>query len=117
MAGSLILTAATTALLIAIAGRPGWWSGWIAALIAGALAASLSLALVIPAVVAGMPWTVYGFLAGSVVRMIAALGACVAAVVLFRAPPVPTLLLIVPIYFCQMIVEIIILGRAILPRG
>ena len=48
---------------------------------------------------------------------IAALGGCAAAVILFHTPPVPTLLLVVPLYLVQMVVEVIVLGRAFFPRG
>ncbi|HSU66632.1 MAG TPA: hypothetical protein VLJ39_07160 [Tepidisphaeraceae bacterium] len=117
MAGGLILTAGITALLIELAGRPGWWSGWVASMIVGTLAALLSLALVVPGFVAGLQWAVYGYLAGSVARVLTALGGCVVAVLIFRTPAAPTLFLIVPIYFAQVVIEAVVLSRAFWPRG
>jgi hypothetical protein len=55
-------------------------------------------------------------LAGSVLRMLVTTGGCLAAILVFRTPPIPTLLLAVPMFLAQLVAEVVILSRAFWPR-
>ena len=113
----LLLVAGSAAVVIGFRGSGSWWHGWVAALVISVLATCASLAAVAPGILAGAQAAAYGYLAGAVVRMLVALVACIAAVAVFRAPPIPTLLLVVPLYFGQVAAEALILGRAFWARG
>jgi hypothetical protein len=109
----VLLAAAATALLVAFAGHPGWWRGWIAALVVSLAAALLSLAPVAAGILVGVQGMAYGYLAGAFVRVLVSIGGAVAAVWIFHTPPAPTLLLIVPLFFAQLLAESISLMRAL----
>jgi len=112
---AILLTAGATAIIV-LFGRPAWWNGWLAALIASLIATVASLGTLAPTISGGMQSAAYGYLAASVVRMLTALVSCVGAVVVFHAPPIPTLLLTVPLYFAQVATEAVVLGRAFRTR-
>lgn len=114
--GSVLLVAALAAVGVALSGRHGWWSGWLSATVialAGAVAAMLPI---VPSLFGGMSGAVYGYLAGSVLRMLVMVGGCIAAVVFWRTSAFAMLLLIVPMFFVQLIVEAILLSGALWPR-
>jgi hypothetical protein len=109
----VVATAAGLAAAIAIlSGGAIWWHGWVAAVIVSGIAAALSLGAVVGGIVLGGQWTAYGHLAGSALRVLVAAMACVAAIMAFRAPPVQTLALMLPLYFAQLVVEAVVVGRA-----
>lgn len=110
---AVLIAAAATALLVAFAGHPGWWRGWIAALVVSLAAALLSLGPVAAGILLGVQGMAYGYLAGAFVRVLVSIGGAVAAVWIFRTPPTPTLLLIVPLFFAQLLAESISLMRAL----
>ena len=111
-----VLAAGTTALLIAASGRRDWWSGWTAALVVSLLAAALAIGPVIIGVRGGVQTAAYGYLAGAMLRMLASLGGGMVAVLIARTPPLPTLMLIVPLYMAQLVAECVVLGRAVWTR-
>ena len=114
--GSVLIVAALAAGGVALSGRHGWWSGWISATVialAGAIAAMLPIA---PSMFGGMSGAVYGYLAGSVLRMLVMVGGCIVAVVFWRTSAFAMLFLIVPMFFVQLIVEAILLSGALWPR-
>jgi hypothetical protein len=114
--GSVLVTAALAAGGVALSGRQGWWGGWLAATVialAGAVAAMLPIA---PSLFGGMGGAVYGYLAGAVLRMLLIVGGCIAAVVFFRTFAFAMLVLIVPMFFVQLVVEAILLSGALWPR-
>ena len=111
--GAVLIAAAATALLTAFAGHPGWWRGWTAALVVSLAAALLSLVPVAAGILVGVQGMAYGYLAGAFVRVLSSIGGGVAAVWIFRTPPTPTLLLIVPLFFAQLLAESISLMRAL----
>jgi hypothetical protein len=112
MTTAVVVTAALLAAGIAtLRGNSLWWHGWVAAVIVSSLAALLSVAPVVAGIVIGGHWTVYGHLAGSSLRVLVAALACVAAVLAFRAPPVQMLVLTLPLYLVQMVVEAVVVGR------
>jgi hypothetical protein len=110
---AVVLTAALLAAgIAAFSGGTIWWHGWMAAVIVSGIAALPSLTAVVAGIMLGGQWTVYGHLAGSTLRVLVAALACVAAIMAFRAPPVQTLALMLPLYFVQLVVEAVIVGRA-----
>ena len=115
--GAIVLACGATAALIALAHRPEWWSGWVAAGIISLLAALLALAPLVPALLAGVQYAAYGYLAGAALRMIASVLGGMAAVMIFRTPAAPTLLLLAPPYLAQVVAEVVCLSRVFWPRG
>ena len=114
--GAIALTSAASAAVIAMAHRPAWWSGWVAATAISLLAAVLAMAPLVPALFAGVQYAAYGYLAGALLRILASLLGGLAAVLIFRTPPVPTLLLLVPPYLAQLVAEVVVLSRVFWPR-
>jgi hypothetical protein len=115
--GSTLAVAVLAGVVVAVAGRPHWWAGWATALLVSLVAAMVSL---VPAVVSlrGEPQlAVYGYVASAVLRTFATLGGGAIAVMAFRAPALPTLLLAVPLYLAQLVAEVIVLGRAFIRFG
>ena len=110
--GSVIFAAVVTAAAIALSGRPGWWSGWWAALAASLLAASAALGALVPGLRAGGDAAVYGFMIAAFLRVVVTLAGCAAAVFVWHTPPTPTLMLAMPLFFVQIVVELIVLRRA-----
>ena len=118
MTAAVGLSAAALAAALAVfAVGSIWWHAWTAAVLIAALAATMSLAPVVPGILAGGQWAVYGHLAGSVLRVLVASMACIAAVLAFRAPPVQTLVLTLPLYFVQLVIEAVVVGRAFRTGG
>jgi hypothetical protein len=115
--GAIVLACGATAFLIALAHRPQWWSGWAAAGVVSVIAALLSLAPLAPALFAGVQYAAYGYLAGAALRMLASVLGGLAAVMIFRTPATPTLLLLAPPYLAQVAAEAVILSRVFWPRG
>jgi hypothetical protein len=115
--GAIVLACGATAALIALAHRPEWWPGWAAAGIVSVLAALLAMAPMVPALMIGAQYAAYGYLAGAALRMIASIVGGLAAVMIFRTPAAPTLLLLAPPYFAQVIAEVVCLSRVFWPRG
>ena len=116
VAGAVIFVACASALVISVSpavGRHTWWSAWVAALAVGFSAAFVSLAALGPALFGGMQATVYGYLGGSVLRTLATLGGCMAAIIIFHAPAVATLVLASAMYLAQLIAEVAVLATAL----
>lgn len=113
--GSVLVTAGIIAAVIAALGKTAWWSGWSAALVAGLTAAVASVLPLVPGILGGAQTAVYGYLAAAFIRVIVALGTCMAAVFVWHTPPVPTLMLAVPLYFAQVAAEAVVLSRAFWP--
>lgn len=114
--GSQLVVAALSAGGVALVPGHAGWSGLIAAsviAVAGAIGAFLPL---VPCVLSGMNAAVYGYLAASALRMLVMIGGCLASVMLFRAPPLPTLLLVTPMFFAQLIAEAVVMSGALWPR-
>ena len=115
--GAIVLTCGATAGLIVVAHRPEWWSGWVAAAAISVVAAVLGMAPLVPALWAGVQYAAYGYLGGAALRMIASVLGGLAAVMIFRTPPMPTLLMLAPPYLAQVAAEAVVLGRFFWPRG
>ena len=108
----LVVTASATAALIILTDRHSWWSGWLAAIAISMASTLASMAVLSPSIFGGMQTAAYGYLAASVVRMLAALISCIAAIWILRLPAVPTLIVIIPLYFAQLATEAFVVGRA-----
>jgi hypothetical protein len=115
--GAIVLACGATAALIALAHRPEWWAGWVAATAVSFAAALLAMAPLVPALLADVQYAAYGYLAGAALRMLASVLGGLAAVMIFRTPPAPTLLLLAPSYLAQVAAEAVVLGRVFWPRG
>ncbi|HEY2587703.1 MAG TPA: hypothetical protein VGI81_18295 [Tepidisphaeraceae bacterium] len=115
--GAIVLACGATAGLIVVAHRPEWWSGWVAATAISVIAALLAMAPLAPALWASVQYAAYGYLGGAVLRMIASVLGGLAAVMIFRTPPMPTLLMLAPPYLAQVAAEALVLGRFFWPRG
>ena len=111
-AAALVLTASVTAALIVVTGRHSWWSGWLGAIAISMASTLASLAVLSPSIFGGMQTAAYGYLAASVARMLVALISCMAAIWIVRVPAVPTLVVIIPLYFVQLVTEAFVVGRA-----
>lgn len=111
--GAMVLSAGALAVLIVATRHSQWWGAWAAAVAVSTVAAVLSLGPVIPGLFAGAQYVAVGYLAGMVLRMLIALGGGFAAVFVVRTPPGPTLLMLIPLYFAQIVAEAVILSRAI----
>jgi hypothetical protein len=110
----MALTAGILAAAVAIAhGSRGWWIGWSAATIIMTLAGVVSLVPLVPGIMAGGQWAIYGYLASTVTRLFVVLLACIAAVMIFRVPAVQTLTLVAPMYLVQLVVEAIVASRSL----
>lgn len=113
---SMVLTAGALAAAVAIAhGSRSWWTGWVAATIIMMLAGVVSLIPLVPGMIAGGQWAIYGYLASTVTRLLVVLLACIAAVMIFRVPAVQTLTLVAPMYLVQLVVEAIVASRSLPP--
>lgn len=113
---ALMLGAAATALLIIVMRQPTWWRGWWAALAVSSTAAVFSLAPVAAGLSIGIQGAAYGYLAGAFIRVLVSISGALAAIWVFHVPPTPTLLLMVPLYFAQLLAESISLSRALSRR-
>jgi len=114
--GSQVVVGALSAGGVALVPSHTWWRGLLAASIiavAGAISAFLPL---VPCILSGMNAAVYGYLTASALRMLVMLGGCLASVMLFRAPALPTLLLVTPMFFAQLIAEAVVMSGALWPR-
>lgn len=112
---AMVLIAGLSAGLIAATHRRSWWDGWVAALIVSVVAAAVSLVPVAAGVFAGARFAAYGYLAGAVIRILITLAGGMVAVMMARTPAAPTLLLLVPLYFGQLLAEATVLCRAFWP--
>lgn len=117
VSGAIVLACGAMAALIALAHRPEWWSAWVAATLVSVAAALLAMAPLVPALWAGVQYAAYGYLAGAALRMIASLLGGLAAVMIFRTPATPTLLMLAPPYMAQIAAEAVVLSRFFWPRG
>lgn len=114
--GAILFMAAVTALLIVALHRPQWWSGWTVALAVSLPAALLSLIPVASGLSAGLRTAAYGYLAGAVIRVLLTLAGLLVAIIGAKVPPVPTVILVAPLYLAQLVVEIAVLGQAVRSR-
>lgn len=110
-----VATAVLSAGVIVAGGHRAWWSAWAAALIVNVLAAVVSLAPLAPGLFAGGRLAAYGYLVGAAIRVLVVLAGGMMAVMVVRTPAAPTLLLLVPFYFAQLLAEAVVLSRAFWP--
>lgn len=116
--GTMALAVALLAAGVAVFhGGSGWWRGWAAAALITAVSAVVSMAPLVPGLMAGGQWAIYAYLASTVARLLVTTLACIAAVWVIRVPAVPTLVLAVPLYFVQVVVEVMAVGRSFRSDG
>lgn len=110
---AVILVAAATAMFIVVMRQPTWWRGWWAALAVSLTAAVCSLAPVAAGLSIGIQGAAYGYLAGAFIRVLVSISGALAAIWVFHVPAASTLLLMVPLFFAQLLAESISLSRAL----
>lgn len=113
VSAAMLTSAAVSAIVIAIAHRPDWWSGWAAALVVSLAAALLALGPVAVGLFISAQSMAFGYLAGAFVRMMVSIFGALAAIWVFRTPPVPTLLLMLPLFAAGLVAECFGLSRAL----
>lgn len=115
VSASMLTIAAVTAFVIAISHRPDWWRGWSAALLVSLVAALLALGPVAVGlfIISSAQSVAFGYLAGAFVRMLVSICGALAAVWVFRTPPVPTLLFMLPLFAAGLVAECFGLSRAL----
>ncbi len=115
LAGLMISGAAIGVVLMAV-GRVDWWQGFLAAAVVSTIAAVAGLGPVILAARSSVNTILAGWLAGTGLRAMFALGGAMVAALAYKTPPVPTLLLMVIFYMSVLACETIVVARA-LSRG
>jgi hypothetical protein len=108
---TVVLTAGASALVIACTGRAGWWSGWLAALAVSLFATFASLIPLALGLQFGAQNAAYGYLGGVTARLLTTIFGVLAAVYIFRAPVVTTLVLLMPLYLAALVAECTALWR------
>lgn len=108
---AVLVAAGVEAAAIAISGAHAWWPGWSAALMVTIVATAFSLVPLVLGVRAGAEFAAYGFLGGTVARMLCTVVGLITALFVFRAPPFATLMLIVPLYLAALVAECAALWR------
>ena len=107
-----VVALVSAALLLLFSRRPAWWSAYISAVMISLVAVVFSL----PVVIWGLFGTIYRVVAGYLIAMVLRGVVTVAglAIVVWagRYPPIPTLLILAPLYFAQLAAECIVLARA-----
>ena len=93
-------------------GGAGWWRGWGAAAVITSISAVVSMAPLVPGLMVGGQWAIYAYLGSTAARLLVTTLGCIAAVWVVRVPAVPTLMLTVPLYFVQLVVEVVTVGRS-----
>ena len=114
--GSVLLVSAIAAIGIVSLGYSTSWSGWLAASLISLFAAGVSLAVITPGLFFGMQTSAQAFLASGVLRTLATLAGCIGGVVILKDHATAMLVIIIPMYFAQLLAEAIVLAVAYWPH-
>lgn len=109
---ALAVAAASTAVLLALVGRPDWWRGWVAAGAVSALATALSLVPLLWGVRRSLNAAAAGYFVAMGVRGLVSLGGCLLVIVAGGYPQTATLLLMAVFYVAVLAVEVAVLAAA-----
>ena len=108
--GALSLTAGVLALVVWVAGQPQWWTCLTVATAIGFAAASLGLFPIILVAARGTPSQIsFGFLAGTMLRVMAAMAMLLLVARFAEIPRKPTAFFTVAYYFAALAAEVLVL--------